>query len=64
MAGQWKLFVDHGLLIDGTANPKELYELRSDLQETDNRIDESDLQPLVRELTRQLQQIHDRGRLR
>ncbi len=62
--GQWKLLVDEGLLIKGKANPRELYELASDLAETTNRVNEPALQPLVLQLTARLQDIHDRGGIR
>lgn len=62
--GQWKLFVDHELLMGGKANPKELYDLKTDLREQSNRIDEPSLKPLVNQLTAQIQSIHDRGRIR
>jgi arylsulfatase A-like enzyme len=64
LKGQWKLLVDEGLLIRGKANPRELYELSSDLAEKTNRLDEPALQPLVRQLTTMLQNIHDRGGIR
>ena len=64
VAGQWKLFVDHELLMGGKANPKELYELRTDLREQSNRIDDSQLKPLVDHLTEQLERIHKQGRIR
>ena len=62
--GQWKLFVDEGLLISGRVRARELYELRTDLAETKNRIEEAELQPLVRNLTARLKDIHDRGGIR
>jgi hypothetical protein len=62
--GQWKLFVDHELLMGGKANPKELYDLKTDLREQSNRIDEQALAPLVNQLTKQVQRIHDQGRVR
>ena len=62
--GQWKLFVDHELLMGGKANPKELYDLKTDLREQSNRIGESALRPLVDQLTKQIQNVHDRGRIR
>lgn len=63
-SGKWKLFVDHELLINGKANPRELYELGSDLREQSNRIKDPKLQPLVDHLTKQIQSVHDRGKLR
>ena len=63
IAGQWKMLVDHHLLIHGKLNPRELYELTTDLKEQTNRINESALQPLVNELAKRLQTIHDSGRI-
>ena len=51
--GQWKLFLDAGLLRQGTANPVELFDLASDPREETNRIDEDRLKPLVKFLKRQ-----------
>ena len=62
--GQWKLFVDDGLLMKGKGTPRELYNLADDLAEERNRITESRLAPLVAHLAAELQSIHDRGRLR
>jgi arylsulfatase A len=64
ISGKWKLFVDEGLLIHGKARARELYDLSKDLAETKNRIDESDLKALIRDLTVRLQDIHDRGGIR
>jgi arylsulfatase A len=64
LKGKWKLLVDEGLLIRGKANPRELYELGSDLAEKTNRVDDPGLQPLVIQLTAMLQDIHDRGGIR
>jgi arylsulfatase A len=61
--GQWKLFVDEGLLLRGKAKPLELYNLAADRTESSNRINDSDLQPLVNSMTKQLTDIHHRGRL-
>ncbi len=56
--GQWKLLVDEGLLMRGEVHPRELYELRSDLQEAHNRIAESPLEKLVVALTNKVARIH------
>ncbi len=61
--GQWKMLADHQLLIDGKLNPRELYELSTDLKEQTNRINDPMLKPLVNELSKQLQTIHDSGRI-
>lgn len=50
-AGQWKLFFDAQLLRLGHANPMELYDLRSDSREANNRISDTELQPLVDHLS-------------
>jgi arylsulfatase A len=47
IAGHWKLFVSPELLRSGTAEPEALYELVGDQMEERNRLDESDLAPLV-----------------
>ncbi len=62
--GQWKLLVDDGLLQRGKVQPRELYELDSDLAEMNNRLEEPRLAPLVRQLAGQLKEIHDSGRVR
>ena len=62
--GNWKLFVDHELLINGNSNPRELYELGTDLREQKNRLGEAALKSLVVYMNDQIQTIHDRGRLR
>lgn len=49
--GQWKLFFDAALLRAGIARPVELYDLATDSRERVNRIDEPELQPLVKTLT-------------
>lgn len=49
--GQWKLFFDAQLLRAGIANPLELYELRSDSMEANNRVSEPELGPLVEYLS-------------
>jgi len=61
--GQWKLLVDDGLLREGKVQPRELYELKSDLAEITNRIQEPALAPLVKQLSEQIKQIHDDGRI-
>jgi arylsulfatase A-like enzyme len=61
--GQWKLLVDDGLLREGKVQPRELYELKSDLAEMTNRIQEPALAPLVKQLSEQIKQIHDDGRI-
>jgi arylsulfatase A-like enzyme len=61
--GQWKLLVDDGLLQQGKVQPRELYELGSDLAEMTNRLEEPALAPLVRQLARQIKKIHDDGRI-
>jgi arylsulfatase A len=61
--GQWKLLVDDGLLREGKGQPRELYELKSDLAEMTNRIQEPALAPLVKQLSEQIKQIHDDGRI-
>ncbi|MDP7206715.1 MAG: hypothetical protein QGH11_14165, partial [Pirellulaceae bacterium] len=61
--GQWKLLVDDGLLQRGKVQPRELYELESDLAEMTNRIGEVALAPLVRQLSGQIKKIHDDGRI-
>ncbi len=62
--GQWKLFVDHHLLMgDGDPRAMELYELQSDLSEQHNRLNDPDLQPLVEYLMSRLRTIHDGGRI-
>ena len=45
--GQWKLFFDASLLRAGDINPVELYDLATDSKEADNRVSETELQPLV-----------------
>ena len=62
--GQWKLMLDHQLLHGGKVNVKELYDLRSDLREQTNRIDDPELALLVSRLSQQLKSIHDQGSIR
>ena len=61
--GQWKLLADHQLLINGKINPRELYELSTDLKEQTNRLNDPALTPLVNDLAKQLQNIHDSSRI-
>ena len=61
--GQWKMLADHQLLIKGKLNPRELYELSTDLKEQTNRITEPTLKPLVIDLAKRLQTVHDSGRI-
>ncbi|QDV42792.1 Arylsulfatase [Stieleria neptunia] len=51
--GQWKLFFDARLLRAGVANPYELYNLAVDQWETNDRIDDPTLEPLVHFMTDQ-----------
>jgi len=60
VTGKWKLFFDASLLRAGVAKPVELYDLASDSQEETNRIQESQLGPLVQELTH-LALLHRNG---
>ena len=62
--GQWKLLVDESLLLSGTVNPQELYELSSDSRESKNRIDDPKTRPLVDAMAKELKDIHHRGGLR
>ena len=50
ITGAWKIFFNDSLLRFGQANPIELFELSSDPMESKNRIDEKELQPLIKEL--------------
>lgn len=52
VAGKWKLFFEADMIRKGTATPTELYDLATDPQESTDRLGESDLRPLVAELTR------------
>jgi len=61
--GQWKLFVNEGLLLEGKGKPKELYDPAEDLAETKNLIANPELRPLVKDLERRLRKIHAQGRL-
>ncbi|MDG2167427.1 MAG: arylsulfatase [Opitutales bacterium] len=58
--GQWKLFIDQGLLLEGRGKPVELYNLKEDLAESDNRIGSAELKPLVTYLEAELRRYHDR----
>ncbi|MDG1896416.1 MAG: arylsulfatase [Fuerstiella sp.] len=49
--GQWKLFFDASLLRAGEINPVELYDLATDSREANNRVSETELQPLVAHLS-------------
>jgi len=49
--GQWKIIFDASLLRAGVAQPLELFDLAVDPQETNNRLQEPTLQPLVQYLT-------------
>ena len=62
--GKWKLFVDEGLLMQGQANSRELYDLSADAKETRNRMNDPELKDLISHLERQLQEIHDSGSVR
>jgi hypothetical protein len=58
--GQWKLFIDQGLLLEGRGKPVELYNLKVDLAESDNRIGSAELKQLVTYLEAELRHYHDR----
>lgn len=58
--GQWKLFVDQGLLLEGRGEPVELYNLKDDLAETTNLIGNAELKPLVEFLEAELREFHGR----
>lgn len=51
--GKWKIFFDAQLLREGVANPYELYNLAEDQWESENRIGDTELKPLVLFLKRQ-----------
>jgi len=53
LSGQWKIFFDAALLRAGKANPFELYNLSKDSWESENLIDQPELEPLVKYLTEQ-----------
>ncbi len=55
--GQWKLFVDEGLLLRAEIKPRELYELGSDPREQRNRLDDPTLKPLVTLMTLRLEAL-------
>ncbi len=50
--GQWKIFYDASMIRAGKANPVELYDLATDLQEKNNRVQERGLRPLIEHLNR------------
>lgn len=50
--GQWKMHFDAGLIRRGIARPTELYELQTDQQEKNNRVDDPALAELVTHLVR------------
>lgn len=50
--GHWKVLFDASLLREGSVNPIELYDLSPDQWESENRIHEPNLQPLVQHLNR------------
>ena len=52
VTGKWKIFFDAQLLRSGKASANELYDLATDSTESHNRIDETELKPLIDELTR------------
>ncbi|MFK7766978.1 MAG: arylsulfatase [Mariniblastus sp.] len=62
--GKWKLLVDEKLLLVGKSNPRELYNLAVDLKEQVNLIEKEEMQPLINFLIKEIQNIHDRGRIR
>lgn len=49
--GKWKLFFDATLLRQGTPNPVELYDLSSDQEEENNRVNDPALKSLVAHLS-------------
>ncbi len=51
--GQWKIFFNAKLLREGKAEPYELFNLADDQWEKINRIDDTDLKPLVAHLGQQ-----------
>ena len=50
LPGKWKIFFDDSLLRAGEACPIELFELSNDPMETQNLIEEKNLQPLIKHL--------------
>ncbi len=52
LPGKWKLFFDAALLRKGEANPIELFDLATDSREKVDWLDESELAPLVKHLTK------------
>tara|TARA_R110002049_G_scaffold4601_5_gene32241 strand:- start:337109 stop:339250 length:2142 start_codon:yes stop_codon:yes gene_type:complete len=51
VTGKWKVFFDESLLRAGEAVPTELYDLATDSTETQNRIGDKELAPLLTELS-------------
>jgi arylsulfatase A len=51
--GQWKIFFDASLIREGTAHPIELYNLKNDPKESTDLLQNLELAPLVRHLTKQ-----------
>jgi arylsulfatase A-like enzyme len=48
--GQWKIFFDATLLRKAKANPIELYNLKTDPMEANNRLEDPELKPLIKKL--------------
>ncbi len=59
--GRWKVFFDARLLRAGEARATELYDLSSDPMETENRIGEAALAPLVAALTAEAERHRNAG---
>lgn len=59
--GEWKLFIDAGLLRTGSGKPFELYNLKDDLKEERNLIDRADLKDLVAGIMRTASKIRLTG---
>lgn len=59
--GQWKLLLDAGLLRQNQVNPSELYDLKTDPREQNNRLEDPQLQPLVQYLGRMAYQHRTAG---
>jgi arylsulfatase A len=53
VTGKWKLFFDASLLRAGTARPIELYDLHTDSEEKQDRLDDQSLGALIAHLTQQ-----------